>query len=292
MPEQNNSDSRRIGELISAGAAWLASRQVEEARLSCEWLAASVLGLTRTELEDSFNLPAPDFFVSALRNGILRLGANEPVQYVIGEWDFRSLTLKTDRRALIPRPETEQLVQLVLDTGDLWRGRRPLLCDVGTGTGCIAISLVTERPDCDCVATDIEAAAISLASENARLCGADSRISFVRGRNFAGMAAASLDAVVSNPPYIASSVCDSLPPLIREFEPRSALDGGPDGLDIIRDLVHDSAITLRQGGWCFLEIGDDQGEAVGGILEDAGFSDIAVLVDYAGKTRFAKGRID
>ena len=234
---------------------------------------------------------APVAFVDAMRAGLRRLGGGEPVQYVIGEWDFRCLTLKTDARALIPRPETEQLVQLALDEREVWEHPDPRLCDVGTGTGCIAISFAVERPACRVTAVDVDGDALALARENAERCGVGGRIDFRLGRNCAGAAAASLDAVVSNPPYIASRVVDGLPPLIRDHEPRLALDGGPDGLDIVREVVNDAAIALRPGGWCFLEIGDEQGEAVRGILEDAGFTSVAILADFAGLTRFAKGRI-
>jgi release factor glutamine methyltransferase len=291
MGPEAQSSGRRIGDILSAGAAWLESKNVEDARLQCEWLAAALLSSSRTELELAAGREAPGAFVSGMREGVKRLAQGEPVQYVVGEWDFRCLTLKTDSRALIPRPETEQLVQLALDEREVWERAAPRLYDVGTGTGCIAISLAVERPQCECVAVDVDGGALSLARENAARCGVADKIEFRLGRNCDGAAEASLDAVVSNPPYIASRVVDGLPPLIRDHEPRLALDGGPDGLDIVREVVNDAAIALRPGGWCFLEIGDDQGEAVRGVLEDAGFSEISVLADYAGLTRFAKGRI-
>jgi len=282
---------KAIGDILDAGTAWLESRRVEDARLQCEWLAAALLSLSRSELALALGREAPEAFVAQMRTGVRRLGQGEPVQYVIGEWDFRCLTLATDARALIPRPETEQLVQLALDEKSVWERPEPHLYDVGTGTGCIALSFAVERPQCRCTAVDVDEAALSLARENAVRCGVADRVEFRLGRNCDGAAEASLDAVVSNPPYIASRVVDGLPPLIRDHEPRRALDGGLDGLDIVREVVNDAAIALRPGGWCFLEIGDDQGEAVRGILEDAGFSEIAVLADFAGLTRFAKGRI-
>ncbi|MBQ6925188.1 MAG: peptide chain release factor N(5)-glutamine methyltransferase [Kiritimatiellae bacterium] len=282
---------KAIGDILDAGAAWLESRRVEDARLQCEWLAAALLALSRSELALARGREATEDFTARMRAGVRRLAQGEPVQYVIGEWDFRCLTLATDARALIPRPETEQLVQLALDERDVWEKPEPRLCDVGTGTGCIALSFAVERPQCRCTAVDVDEAALSLARENAVRCGVADRVEFRLGRNCDGAAEASLDAVVSNPPYIASRVVDGLPPLIRDHEPRRALDGGADGLDIVREVVNDAAIALRPGGWCFLEIGDEQGEAVRGILEDAGFSRIAVLSDFAGLTRFAKGRI-
>ncbi len=287
--EQNG--GRSVGDIVSAGAAWLETRKVEDARLQCEWLAAALLSLSRSGLGLASRRAAPEDLVSAMRDGVRRLGRGEPLQYVMGEWDFRSLTLATDPRALIPRPETEQLVQLALDEAEVWERREPRLYDVGTGTGCIAISLAIERPECRCTAVDVDAGALELARENAARCGAAGKIEFRQGRGCAGAGEASLDAVVSNPPYIASRVVDGLPTHIRDHEPRLALDGGPDGLDIVREVVNDAAIALRPGGWCFLEIGDDQGEAVRAILEDAGFAGISVLSDFAGLTRFAKGRI-
>ena len=279
-----------LAELLSAGCRWLAGRGVEEPRLSCEWLAASLLGCGRAALPLK-DVPSPGV-MDRLRDGIRRLGDGEPVQYVIGEWDFRCLTLKTDRRALIPRPETEQLVELVLSEKALWGRPAPLVYDVGTGTGAIALSLARERPGCSVVAVDCEQDALSLARENAAACGLAGAVRFVLGRNCADAAPATVDAVVSNPPYIASGVVDGLPRLIRDFEPRTALDGGADGLDVFRGLVHDAAIALRRGGFLFLEIGDDQGEAVAGLLDDAGFSDVGVFSDFAGRPRFAKGRIE
>lgn len=289
--DKTTPEHRTIGELLAAGATWLEARRVEEPRLLCEWLAADLLSISRSELTRWAGQEADSAFVDRLREGVVRLGTGEPVQYVIGEWDFRCVTLKTDRRALIPRPETEELVQLVLDTPSIWEGPGPSIYDIGTGTGCIAISLAVERPSCRMTAVDIEEAALSLARENAIRCEVEDRIRFIHGSGCAGAPTASIDVIVSNPPYIGSKVVDGLPRLIRAFEPRSALDGGPDGLDIIRDLVHDAAIALRPGGWCFLEIGDDQGDALHAILEDDGFSEIRILPDFAGKTRYAIGRI-
>lgn len=281
---------RTLGELIAAGEAWLGRRGVCDPRLQCEWLAASLLGCARTALP--LDRPPQGEVIEALRAGVARLGAGEPVQYVVGDWDFRMLTLKTDSRALIPRPETEELVGLVLDEPRLWAARPgPLVCDVGTGTGAIALSLAFERPGCSVVATDCDEAALSLARENCARLRLDGRVEFRLGRNCAGAAPASFDAIVSNPPYIPSAAVDALPPLIREHEPRTALDGGADGLDIVRSLVPDAAMALKKGGFIFLEIGEDQGAAVLRAMEDGGFSETAILRDLNGFDRFAKGRI-
>lgn len=337
--ETQNQSARTLEELLEAGAEWLGRRGVSDARLQCEWLAAALFGCRRTALPLG-DAPKPDI-VDALRAGLRRLGGGEPVQYVIGEWDFRMLTLRTDRRALIPRPETEGLVSLVLEEPRLWQGtapscrrsslscaspepgmprlwqgdapscRRgssscaspgpgeqspilpgPLLYDVGTGTGAIALSLAYERPECRVVAVDCEKEALSLARENCARLALEDRVSFVLGKNCAGAAPGSLDAVVSNPPYISSAEVDVLPATIRAFEPRTALDGGADGLDVFRGLVHDAAIALRRGGFAFFEIGDGQGDAVRALMEDAGFSEVVVLKDLAGLVRYVKGRME
>lgn len=280
--------SPTLGTLIQTGTQWLEARGIADARIQVEWLVAAVLSCRRTEFD--LNSRISQESLTRLRNGLSRLASHEPLQYVIGEWDFRCLTLTADRRALIPRPETEQLVELLFQEKSLWQKDSPVIYDVGTGTGAIALSVAFERPQSSVTAIDCEEPALSLAHENASRVGIRN-VHFVLGRNCAGAKPASVDAIISNPPYIASAVVDALPPMIRNFEPRSALDGGPDGLDVLRSLILDSAIALRVGGFIFLEIGDDQGNAVAQLLDDAGFSEVHIFSDLAGKTRFAKGRI-
>lgn len=285
----NVDDTLTVGAILTKGAAWLTARGVEDAVVQAEWLASAYLHVGRAELGARLGDVADADFTDSMRSAMVRIANGEPIQYVLGEWDFRFLTLKTDRRALIPRPETEQLVSLVLAEPDVRAIQSPVICDVGTGTGCIAISLALEMPSSKCVAIDVDEGALSLARENARRCGAS--IEFRHGRNLVGFGAASIDVVVSNPPYIDAAEMEALPGYIRDHEPRVALYGGVDGLDVIRSLVNDAAITLRRGGWCFLEIGDGQGEQVRGILEDAGFSQVSILNDFAGLDRYAKARI-
>ena len=278
-----------LGEMLMASSQWLEKRGVEEAQIKPEWVASHLLGVDRTSLPR--HLRPGGEFADRLRSLVVRLGTGEPVQYVIGNWDFRFLRLNTDKRALIPRPETEQLVDLVLEERRLWLAGAPVICDVGTGTGAIALSIASERPRSRVIAVDCEEAALSLARENARLNCLEGRVDFRLGRNCHGAKPCSLDAVVSNPPYISTSGCEALSPSIRDFEPRSALDGGYDGLGVYRGLVPDAAIALKKGGFLFLEMGEEQGEALRRILEDSGFSDISVLRDLGGKDRFVKGRM-
>lgn len=283
--------TRPLHALLQAGTAYLERHGVSCARVVCELLAARLLDCPRLDLQLCLQRSLGPARAAALRRGLARVGAGEPVQYVLGEWAFRDLTLTTDRRALIPRPETEQLVDLVLATADLWTCAAPLIVDVGTGSGCIALSLAQERPQARLVATDISRAALELASENAVRCGLETRVEFREEAGCGAFLTGSVDAIVSNPPYITAGVVPTLARHIREHEPHSALDGGPDGLVCIRAITRDAALVLKPGGWIFFEIGDDQGAAVRDILEMHGFANIRVTPDWAGKTRFVTARM-
>ncbi len=282
---------RTLGELLAAGVQWLRRRGVAEAESLCQWLAAHQLGIPRLELtlQSTRRLKLEE--VERLRRGVVRLGSDEPLQYVLGEWDFRGLSLTVDRRALIPRPETEQLVELVLRQEEVWRQPRPRIIDVGTGSGCIVVSLAHEAPAGEYLASDISGEALSLARENAMRVGVAERIEFIECESCALVPAATLDVVVSNPPYIASEVCRQLPRRLREHEPWLALDGGDDGLVVIRQVVNDAALRLKAGGWCFLEIGAGQGRDVCALMRRAGFAMAEVRRDLAGRERHVVARM-
>src|SRR5690554_4050454 len=208
-----------LGRVLSAGADWLSARKIPEARMACELLAARLLRVPRLRLALMTDCPLPPPLLRAMRRGLRRLSEGEPVQYVLGEWEFRGHKLKVDRRALIPRPETEQLVQRVLDATRLWDIAEPRICDVGTGSGCIVLSLALERPNGRYTATDRDAVALELARENAEFLKVADRIEFAQGENFALAPPGSFDAVVSNPPYIATGVWRTLSRGIRDYEP-------------------------------------------------------------------------
>ena len=280
---------KKLGELIALGYAFLARQKIPDSRVACELLAARLCKCGRLELYRFLETVPEERLVDALRRGLQRVAKGEPVQYVLGQWDFRSLTLKTDRRALIPRPETEQLVDLVLRSPQVKKAAKPLVVDVGTGTGCIILSLAKELRDGVFVGLDISPEALSLARENAALAGLEGRVLFAECDGCGEFDPASVDVLVSNPPYIPSHVVDGLEPHIREHEPRLALDGGPDGLNVYRALLLDAVMVLKPGGGVFFEIGDEQGPALRDMLEEYGFADVAVVKDYAGRDRFATG---
>lgn len=280
-----------LGDILRAGTEFLARKGVEGPELACELLASRLLRCPRLELKIRYGEPLHERIVDAMRRGVMRVGAGEPVQYVLGQWDFRGHTLKVDRRALIPRPETEQLVDAVLACAPLWEKPHPAVLDVGTGGGCIAISLAVERPQGRYIGLDVSDEAASLARENAESLGVGDRLVVVYGELPDLVEPETMDAVVSNPPYIATPDYERLPAHIREHEPRLALDGGMDGLQSIEAIATDSAMVLRAGGRLFMEIGADQAERVSALLSAIGFVDVQVTKDLAGRYRFAAARL-
>ncbi len=284
---------RTLGGILDAAAAFLKTRGAAEPRLAAEWLAARLLRCGRLDLHVRRADTLPEPLVEAMRRGVRRVAAGEPVQYVVGRWEFRGHPFLVDRRALIPRPETEQLVQRVLDDRALWQSPHPRIVDYGTGSGCIAVSLVLERPQGRYLATDLSAEALDLARANAALNGVAERVRFVQGELSDLLDPATVDAIVSNPPYIPSAVVDALPATVRAFEPRIALDGGPDGLEVVRQLAEEATLALRNGGRLFLELGAEQQQAgvVGRYLRELGFEDIRAHRDLAGAERFLEATL-
>ena len=279
-------------EIISKSSEYLETKGVPDARVASELLAARLLRLGRGMLAGESEKEVPEKCVEAMRRGMARLVKGEPVQYVLGEWDFRMLTLKCDRRALIPRPETEELVTRVLSH---LRSRlpssvsRPLVVDVGTGTGAIILSLAKEfKGDAIFLGTDVSEDAIALAKENAAKCGLAERVKFAVMDGLDEFDEPQcVDLIVSNPPYIESSVCETLDPRVKDFEPRIALDGGASGLEFYDRYLADAVNLLKPGGAVFFEIGENQGEAVKKLMFDCGFDDIRIEKDFAGHDRYA-----
>jgi release factor glutamine methyltransferase len=209
---------------------------------------------------------------------VARRGAREPLAYVLGDWDFHRLTLKTDARALVPRPETEVLVERCLE---LLQGVDvPRVLDVGTGTGAIALALKSERPDADVVATDTSIEALTLARENAESLGL--AVTFVESDLAAGVDGA-FALVVSNPPYVLAAELDALEPEVRDWEPRAALvDDG----QTVR-LVEQAQALLD--GWLVLEVHEERAAEIAAALDGAGYTDVKVGADLAGRDRVVEG---
>lgn len=214
-----------------------------------------------------------------------RAAQHEPVQYIVGETAFLMLRLKCDRRALIPRPETEQWVARVLEGTPVAQA-----IDVGTGTGCIALSVAQAWPKTKVVAIDREADALALAKENAALNKLqDGRVSFRHGDLLDGVAPDFADLILANLPYVTSMEWNRCPPCVRDHEPRSALDGGNDGLLFIQKLATQALAVLKSGGRLFLEIGADQGGTTQHMLKTLGYKETALERDWSGRDRVAVG---
>ena len=284
------------GETISKSSEYLESKGVPDARVAGELLAARLLGLGRGLLAGEMGKDVPEKFLEAMRRGMRRLVDGEPIQYVLGEWDFRTLTLKCDRRALIPRPETEELVSRVLkhlQTSQTSQTSKPFIVDVGTGTGAIILSLAKEyKGDAMFLGTDVSEDAIALARENAAKCGLDGRVKFAVADGLDDFDEPGVvDVIVSNPPYIETAVCETLDTRVKDWEPRLALDGGTSGLDFYDRYLGDALNLLKPGGAVFFEIGENQGEAVRKLMFDYGFNDILIEKDYAGHDRYASATL-
>lgn len=216
--------------------------------------------------------------------------AGEPVSRIIGEKEFWGLSFRLNDATLVPRPETEMLVQRgIEEVGGL---EQPRILDLGTGTGCIAIALLTEVPEMAAVAVDLAEEALAMARFNARRHGVADRFEGRQGSWFDPIEPAErFDLIISNPPYIESAAIGTLMVEVREHDPRLALDGGPDGVRPYRAIAREAASFLKPGGALLLEIGTGQGAAVTDILAEAGFKQIEVEYDLGGHERMIVARI-
>ncbi len=279
-----------MGGALRALAARLAAAGLDDAPSVAEWALASVLGCRPLEVYLGARTPLAPDAAAALARMADRLVRDEPIQYVTGFTEFCGLRLATDRRALIPRPETEALVTALAEDPGLKAAAAPALADVGTGSGAIAVALALALPRARLLAVDGSADALALARENARRHGVAERIRFQCADLLGDAPAARLDAIAANLPYVATAVWAALPARVREYEPAVALDGGVDGLALIRRLAAQAIGRLRPGGLLALEIGEDQGAAVRAELEGHGFADVRVQPDPAGHDRLVLAR--
>lgn len=283
--------SERVLEVTRKAKEVLAERGIPDARLDAELLLAWVLGLRRLDLYLQHDRPLSGQELERYRVAIRRRLRREPLQYIVGEMPFREIVLRVDRRALVPRPETEVLVGLVAAES---RGRPTgsgAALDLGVGSGAIALSLLHEGVFERVVATDVSDDALSLARENAERLGLSARLDLRAGDLWSAVRAGeSFEAIVSNPPYVATGERPALAPEVREWEPEPALFAGATGLETIQRIVAGAAARLVPGGLLALEVGATQGEAAGVLMEGAGFADVKIAKDLAGRERVALGR--
>lgn len=270
--------------LLRWTTTYLEEKGIEDARLNAELLLSGALGLKRLDLYLQFDRPLRAEELAAFKPRLLRRARHEPLQYIAGEAEFRHLRLRVDRRVLIPRPETEVLVGAVLD----WAaGRSDLTAlDVGTGSGAIALSLVTEGPFSSVVATDVSEDALEVARENLRLTAPDAPVELRCGAAYEPVRGQRFDVIVSNPPYVAEHERAVLGPEVVEWEPATALFSGGDGLDVLRTLVAEAPDHLEPGGLMALEIGTSQAGLVSRMIEAVpAFRTPRIVKDLAGRDR-------
>jgi len=336
-----------IGARVASAAARLGAAGIDTARLDAEVLLADACGGDRTALYAAWDRAVPGDCHARFEALLTRRLAREPVQYIVGRQEFWSRDFAVSPAVLIPRPETELLIELALGvlaskagsppygrsadflgvqtpryaarkrrplgvngspsisqdlfrsprvgpilSGAVSRGRSQLssvshnlhLCDLGTGSGCIAVTLAYELPNASVWACDLSASALAVAATNARRHHVADRVQLVPSDLFAAAGDLLFDAIVANPPYIRSDALRLLQPELA-WEPAQALDGGVSGLDVIERVVVQSPARLRAGGWLIMEIGADQGEAVDRMARAAGFTWVSVAPDYAGYPR-------
>jgi release factor glutamine methyltransferase len=262
-----------VGELLKVTTDFLQRRNIDSPRLSAEILLAHQLCLDRIQLYLSFEQPLQEEEVEGYRSLIKRRVSREPIQYITGVQEFWSLEFNVGPRVLVPRPETEVLIEQVID---LHKGKKlsdqPRILDLGTGCGAIAIALGKEIPEAKIWASDISQDAMDVARQNAIKHGVDERIHFLLGDMFQPFRGGNLlfQVIVSNPPYIPSDAFDSLAPEVKDHEPRLALDGGKDGMAYVTKIVLGGADYLTAQGWILVEMDPDQTSNASDLMEKTG----------------------
>lgn len=271
-------------ETIDGGTRYLEKRGIEDARRNMQLLVARQLGCTRMDLYLQFDRPLDDGDLAPLREVLKKRGEGIPLQHLLGTVWFHNREFKTDARALIPRPETEELAEWIL-SWDLPESQQVL--DMGCGSGVLGLTLATERPGWDVTLADVSPDALALARENAtRLDTANAR--FIQSDLF-GAVHGGFDGIVANLPYVPEAERATM---AREVlhDPALALFSGPDGLDLIRRFIPEAFPRLKPGGWLVLEIGHDQASQIAGILQACSFTAIEVKSDLSGVARFTFAR--
>jgi len=282
-------------DLIKWGTDYLTEKSFDEARLNIELLLAETLGLKRFDLYVKHDQPLKKEELEKFKTLLKRRLAHEPVQYILGKTNFYSIEMKVDRRALIPRPETETLVENVIDHCKNFHSDKETVkvLDVGSGSGCIDVALAKFVKNACITAIDKSKEALDLALENSKLAGVEKQIEFSEtdflnlNENIFGK---KFDIVVSNPPYVSKTAIETLDADVKEFEPFVALSDGADGLTFFKKISQMARLLLNTGGWVFVETSFDQAKDVERIFHDAGGSQIQVKKDLSEIDRVVSAR--
>lgn len=275
-------------EIIQRTTEFLASKGVEGARLNSEQLVGHALGLRRMQLYLQFERLLSEPELAKIRPLVRRRANREPLQYILGDVEWGGLRLKVDRRALIPRPETEYLLELIAERAKPAPGN---ILDLGTGSGALALALAAAHPEARVVAVDQSSEALALARENADSTGLAARVDFRLGSWCTPLQSTEqFDLIVSNPPYLTADEVASTEPEVRDHEPRSALVAEDDGAADLLKILHDTFTHARPGAWLALETGIHQHERLIKAAQAGGWSDAASVPDLTGRARFVFAR--
>jgi release factor glutamine methyltransferase len=276
--------------LLAEGTRRLTLAGLDCARQDALRLMAQALGTDRLTVYVEPRRSVDARAAGSFRALLDRRAAHEPVQHILGFEEFRGLKIAVTPDVLIPRPETEGLVERALEL----LAERPgaLVADIGTGSGAIACALAAARPDLEVLAVDQSLGALTVASDNVRALGLASRVRLLAGDLLDPLASlgGSLDMVVANPPYLPSGIIAGLPAEVERFEPRLALDGGPDGMRVLRRIITEAPRSLRPGAWLLMEIGEEQAGPLASLMAAEGFSRIGARRDLRDVERYIEGR--
>lgn len=281
-------------ELLKTTSEFLASKGLGSPRLAAERLLAHAMNCRRVDLYLATEKRVEEPVLESYRGYVRAYAAGAPLQYVVGEAEFMGLSFFVDRRALIPRPETELLVDEVQRRLSNAAAGPAAVLELGSGTGAIAVALAVHLPHVEVWTTDASPEAAALAAANARRHRVEDRVHVLVMDRFEALQpdlAGTMACVVSNPPYVTTAEMAALPEVVREHEPAAALHGGDDGLDYHRYLCKQGLQFLAPGGTLAMEVGAGQAAAVRGLAESAGLQDVTVLPDYAGHDRIVIGRL-
>ena len=271
-------------ETIDGGTRYLEKRGIEDARRNMQMLVAGQLGCTRMDLYLQFDRPLDDAVLAPLREALKKRGEGIPLQHLLGTVWFHNREFKTDARALIPRPETEELAEWILS----WTlPTNQQVLDMGCGSGVLGLTLAAERPEWDVTLVDVSREALALAKENDQVLKLNNT-AFVESDLFSATGIG-FDGIVANLPYVPESERATMAREVMH-DPALALFSGADGLDLIRRFIPEVFRHLKPGGWLVMEIGHDQASQVAGFLQTSGFADIEVKTDLSGIARFPFAR--
>jgi len=278
-------ESWTVLKILRWTADYFRGKEIESARLDAELLLSATLKMDRVTLYVNFERPLNADELSCYRKKVQRRASREPIQYILAETEFWSLPFNVNPAVLIPRADTEVLVEEALKR---MHGCCSVL-DIGTGSGAIAIALAHEMPETQVTAIDCSEAALDVARGNARRNGVEGRIACLAG-DLKNLPPGPFDVIVSNPPYIPSRDWEQLMPEVRDHEPRLALDGGDDGLEAYRRIAAQAVRFLSPDGWLLVEVGIGQATVVSALFRAAGLTDVQQRDDYAGIPRVVMGR--